>query len=108
MDAYKRDFFPFVLDALTVQGRLYGLPLVSIFVGFMYNQKMLKDGGFDKPPRTWDEVTKQAIGLKRQKIVEYPIVVFLKNFPGNNWDWWNYVYAHGGNLFDEAFQPLFP
>ena len=35
-------------------------------------------------------------------------MVWLKNFPGNNWDWWNYVYAHGGNLFDEEFQPLFP
>ena len=108
IDEYKRTMYPFAVEAMTVGGKLYGLPYVCIFHAFMYNERMVREAGFAGPPKTWGEVTQQALAMKQKKVVEYPLVVWLKNAPGTNWDWWNHVYAHGGNLFDEEFQPVFP
>ena len=105
---YNADLLDYARESLTVDGKLYGLPYLTVFNAFIYNQAMLADAGIDKPPKTWDELDEQALTLKREGIVEFPHLLWMQNTPGVNWCFWNYVYAWGGDLFDEGNEPLFP
>jgi multiple sugar transport system substrate-binding protein len=56
-DLDMADFFPLVLNAFgSWNGVNYGLPLDNYSGLLFYNQCMLKEAGFDKPPETWQEV----------------------------------------------------
>lgn len=105
---YKANLFPYARESLTVNDKLYGLPYLTVFNAFVYNARMVKEAGFDGPPKTWDELEQQSLAMKRKGIVEYPHLLWMQNTPGVNWDFWNYVYAWGGDMFDDDDQPLFP
>ncbi len=53
------------LDAVTVKGRLYGIPAFTSAKYFYYNEKMLRDAGFTRPPRTLEEFRGYAKRLTR-------------------------------------------
>lgn len=50
------DFFPVWMASFTVKGDLYGLPFDSYAGLLYYNKKMLKQAGFDGPPKTWSQL----------------------------------------------------
>ncbi len=52
------DFIPVWRHAFTVGGKLIGLPFDSYAGLLYYNKKILKEHGFDGPPKTWDELLK--------------------------------------------------
>lgn len=49
------DFFPGMVDAMTFDGQLYGIPFRSASSGMIYNRAILEERGFDEPPRTAEE-----------------------------------------------------
>jgi multiple sugar transport system substrate-binding protein len=49
-----------LLSALTYDGRLYGMPLFNSAKHLFYNERLLKDAGFNHPPTTLDEVVAQT------------------------------------------------
>jgi multiple sugar transport system substrate-binding protein len=53
------------LSAVTYKGRLYGIPLFNSSKHLFYNEKLLREGGFDHPPATLDEFVTQAKHLTR-------------------------------------------
>ncbi len=68
--AFEKDgYHKAMLDLGTFENQVYGLPFsVSLPVGY-YNMDVLKAGGIDKLPQTWDEVvaaceTMQANGVR--------------------------------------------
>ncbi|MDR1177887.1 MAG: extracellular solute-binding protein [Spirochaetaceae bacterium] len=60
------------LDAITYQGKYYGVPWLNDVKYLFYNKRMLAAAGFSSPPATWDEFQIQAQEIKRRGIVEYP------------------------------------
>ena len=56
----KSDFLPATLDAATIDGKLYGLPLFVESVALIYNKQMVPT-----PPKTWDELVKVATDLTK-------------------------------------------
>lgn len=107
-EEYKADLLDYARESLSVDGKLYGLPYLTVFNAFIYNKAMLHKVGIDKPPTTWDQLDEQAVALKREGVVEFPHMLWMQNTPGVNWDFWNYVYAWGGELFDQNNEPVFP
>ncbi|GHU61248.1 ABC transporter substrate-binding protein [Spirochaetia bacterium] len=61
------------LDAITYQGKYYGLPWLNDVKYLFYNKRMLRDAGFNGPPKTWDELQTQAAAIKAKGLVTYPI-----------------------------------
>jgi len=59
-DAIKKDVPDSALNAVTYQGKLYGMPWFNSCKHLFYNAKLLKDAGFDNPPATLDELVAQA------------------------------------------------
>ncbi len=106
---YKRDLYPFVLEAMTYKGKLCGLPYYSDFQIFAYNQKLLTQAGFPEPPVTWDDVKTQALAVKQAGAIEYPIVTgMLKGYPNSFGLYWSMVYGAGGSFFDKDMNPVYP
>jgi len=47
---------PRLLSMLSKNGKVYGIPMKIYTIGLAYNMKLLKEAGFDTPPKTWDEL----------------------------------------------------
>ncbi|MFB0569734.1 MAG: ABC transporter substrate-binding protein [Nitrososphaeria archaeon] len=76
-----------------------------------YNERHLKEAGFDAPPKTYDELASQALAIKKAGIVEYPIgALWSWGFPAM---WYNIMIGmhrpENGKryLFDEDLDPIF-
>jgi multiple sugar transport system substrate-binding protein len=53
-DGWARRFLPAALDAVTVDGRIYGMPLSTYQWGFYYRRSLFERLKL-QPPATWDE-----------------------------------------------------
>ena len=94
-------------DVTTVNGRVYGMPWMLDAKYFFYNAKLLAAAGFGKPPRTWEELVRQARVLKEKKIVEYPLVWSWNQAETIVCDFVALVYGNGGRLMDDSGKPAF-
>src|SRR5207247_1267552 len=107
--AYKKELYPYILDAMTYKGKLYGLPYYADFQIFAYNEKILKQAEVSTPPTTWDEVKTQALAVKKTANIEYPMVTGMKKgYPNSFGLYWSMVYGSGGSLFDKEMNPVYP
>ena len=109
------DIFPYNLEAMTYGGKRYGLPYYTDFAIWIYNVRMLETAGFERPARTLDELTEQAIKIKERQVrtpegdlVDYPIVFSFRQSVVGFGDWWTLNYASEVDLFDEDLNPIFP
>ena len=113
--ATREDMYPYSLEAMSYGGRQYGLPYYTDFTVWVYNQTLLREAGLEGVPRTLDEWTEQALKLKERRlqspqgeVVEFPILLnFRQSVTGFN-DWWALNYASQVELFDAAWEPIFP
>ena len=106
---YKKYFPQYVTEALSYNGKLYGLPYFADIFIFIYNEDMVKEAGFDAPPTTWEEVTQQSVVMKQKGICNYPVVMQFAQKEG-----WSImtvtsmVYSlKNGSLFDNDLNPVF-
>ena len=98
---YNEDAKPFATDSLIYKGRQYGLTYYAGFMSFLYNEEMLKKAGIAAPPQTWDEVTEQALKIKKAGLSEYPVMLALAN---ESWliEFLSaMVFSHGGRFVDD-------
>ncbi len=51
---------PQIMSLVSVNGKVYGIPMKAYAMGLAYNIPMLKAAGFDTPPATWDELATMA------------------------------------------------
>lgn len=49
------DYYKSQIDAVTLEGGLYGLPYRNIQGALIYNTEMYEEAGYKEPPKTWDE-----------------------------------------------------
>jgi multiple sugar transport system substrate-binding protein len=105
---YKDEWATYAAEGMTLDNKLYGVPYYADLVIFIYNDRMVRQAGFSRPPQTWDEVKQQALAMKQKGIAEYPI-----NIPMKKDDPWaieflySMVYGDGGSLFDDQNNVVF-
>lgn len=104
---YLPDLTKFSIDALTYNGKIYGLPYYSDIMVFVYNKTMLDQAGITAPPTTWEEVTADSKILMEKGITSTPFEVGLT--PGSWFDDGIYamIYSNGGQMFDADNNPVF-
>jgi len=49
-----------LLSLVSADGKIYGMPIEAYVMGMAYNIQMLKDAGYDAPPKTWEELGPMA------------------------------------------------
>lgn len=106
-DDRKAGIFPSGWDITTVNKVTYGLPWGIDGMFFYYNEKMLKDAGFDNPPRTWEELEEMGAVLKEKGIVEYPMVWSWAQAEASICTLVALLYGNGGTFVDEQGNPTF-
>jgi len=105
---YKDDMPRYVIEGMTYEGKLYGLPYYADLMIFMYNDVMLKEAGYEKPPETWDEFVQMCLTMKEKGLSEYPFILMLKaDEPQAIEAFFAIAYSFGGRFFDENLNPIF-
>lgn len=102
-----KGFFPLLLDAFgSWGGTVYGLPFDNYSGLLFYNQCMLKDAGFDKPPATWDELlTVYAPKLTDKDKKRYAFALqSLRGETQSADSFMRSLWPHGGSLLDKDFK----
>ena len=57
---HPEEHLPDMIEAATVDGKLYGVPAIALCGVLLYRKDLLSKYGFDEPPGTWDELVEQA------------------------------------------------
>lgn len=115
------DFFEADLAQYTIGENLYGLPMIGDINILYWRTDLFELAGLDPatPPSTYDEFREFAIRLTTDKTGLHPgddgfdannIEVYGSAFKGvaglaSTWEWYNYLYAFGGDLMDADFNP---
>ncbi|MBN2072833.1 MAG: extracellular solute-binding protein [Actinobacteria bacterium] len=103
----QEDIWPAALKAVVWEDRIVGMPWLNDVEYFYYNEKMLKEAGFDNPPATWSELKEQGEVLIEKGIVEHPFIDEWAQEEALTAQYTQYLYAFGGEFFDEDLNPLF-
>ena len=99
-DEDMQDFIPGLLADLTLNGKVYALPMNRSTQGLYYNKDLFIEAGLDpdKPPETWDEVREygQAVAALGDE--------FNGIYGTGNMQWYfePFVYEFGGEFSDAA------
>jgi len=104
----KESILPFAADGMMYQGRWYGLPAISEWKSFVYNERMLKQAGFTGPPKTWSEFVDQSRKLQAAGIVgKYATAWSWAQKECLICDFVAIMASFGGEFFDEDLNPMF-
>ena len=101
------DIHPQVKELLTYRGKLSAMPFRTHFQLLFYNSKMLRDAGFNNPPKTIEEWENQMETMKTAGIVKYPLIDALSQAECIVCEFVWLTGAYGGSLFDRKGQPVF-
>ena len=108
VDDYLADLPQGIIEQMSFEGEVYGLPYYSGNSVFVYNQRLLKKAGINSPPKTWDELTKQASTLKQKGVVRNPIVIGLAANENSILRNLEIISAgFGGRFFNDKLEPVF-
>ena len=108
VDDYMADLPQGIIEQMSFEGEVYGLPYYSGNSVFVYNQRLLKKAGINSPPKTWDELTKQASTLKQKGVVRNPIVIGLAANENSILRNLEIISAgFGGRFFNDTLEPVF-
>ncbi len=100
-------FFPLLLNAFgSWDGKVYGLPFDNYSGLMFYNQCMLKDAGFDKPPATWDELMNvYAPKLTKPEKKQYAFALqSLRGETQSADSFMRFLWPFGGSLLTKDFK----
>jgi multiple sugar transport system substrate-binding protein len=103
----KDNIFPTAWNVATRNGKSYGMPWLLDTKYLYYNKDLLKQAGFDNPPKTWEELLTQAKAIKDKGLVEYPIVWSWSQAEAAICDFTALLYGNGGKFLDENGKPVF-
>jgi ABC-type sugar transport system, periplasmic component len=95
----KADIFPGALDACVYDGKTWGMPWLNDVKYLYYNKKILKEAGFNAPPKTIDELIAMSKTIKAKKLVEFPIVWAWAQAETIMCDYTILSSAFGGSMF---------
>ena len=102
-----KGFFPLLLDAFgSWGGKTYGLPFDNYSGLLFYNQCMLKEAGFDKPPATWAEL-KDVYAPKLTKPEKKQYAYALQSLRGETQSadsFMRFLWPFGGSLLTKDFK----
>ncbi|GAB3928747.1 extracellular solute-binding protein [Kribbella albertanoniae] len=106
VDEVYAAIFPGNAEAMTYQGKRYGLPYYTDSNCLIYNAEILSKAGFSKPPASLEELEAQAAKIKSMGLLEHPIGLPAQ-LSDTWWAWvWGLVFSSGGNMFDDQQAPI--
>ena len=97
-DDLKADILPSALEAVTIDGKIYALPIEMETLGLFYNVDMLKEAGIE-PPKTWDELYEAAKALTTDDV--YGLVLPVEETGYTLFNWWPFMWMSGADVYGD-------
>ena len=105
---YMADLPQGIIEQMSFDGEVYGLPYYSGNSVFVYNQRLLNKAGINSPPKNWDELMNQASTLQQKGVVKNPIVIGLAANENSILRNLEIISAgFGGRFFNDKLEPVF-
>jgi ABC-type glycerol-3-phosphate transport system substrate-binding protein len=98
------DFDPAWRDAVTIDGKTYGIPWIADLWTFWYRQDLLKARGVEVP-KTPEELLKACQALTDRSKKQYGYVMLGQRDPLQVMSWMPWLWANGGEVFDKDWHP---
>lgn len=115
------DFYEGDVAQYSIGKEMYGLPMTADTNLLYWRTDLFEKAGLDpkKPPETYEQFREYAIKLTTDKNGKHPgdadfdpnnIEIYGSAFKGvaglgSTWEWYNYLYAFGGDLMDADYNP---
>lgn len=96
----RKDFLPQSLKAVTVGGRVYGVPHEMGVQALIYDAKLFQESGLTAPT-TWDELVSTATKLKTP--TRWGIILPTNPDVYQNFIWYSWLWMAGGEVVDEGW-----
>jgi multiple sugar transport system substrate-binding protein len=106
-DEMREDIWPGAMESVMYQGQVYGMPWLNDVLYLYYNEAMLKEAGFEEPPKTWEELREMAMAAKEQGLAEYPFIESFQQGEVLTIAFAYYLLSFGGEFFNEDNTPAF-
>ncbi|ACZ85344.1 extracellular solute-binding protein [Streptosporangium roseum] len=93
----KSAYLPAALNALTVDGKLYGVPIYQTITAPIYNKKAFADAGVSEVPGTWAALKEAApkLAAKKVAVLDYPGAPEISL----NQSFYPMLWSNGGSVF---------
>jgi multiple sugar transport system substrate-binding protein len=96
------------LSAVTINGKLYGMPFFNSSKHLFYNERILKDAGFEKPAATLDEFVEQAKATTNKDAQRWGSVWSWKQSEALICDWVALMFTSpGAQILDASGKAVF-
>lgn len=92
------NFYPGPKNAVTVDRRVYGIPVGSNSLTLFYNERLFREAGLTRPPETWSELIEYASRLTKPPV--FGVAFSARNTEEATWQWLPLLWSNGGSLLD--------
>lgn len=100
----KNNYVPGVVDTVTWEGKIWGVPLETQTTVMIYNKPMLEEAGYTRPPETLTELKEYALNLTRNddngNVTQYGYSQFVGNLNTEYLPFASLLYSNGGQVLD--------
>lgn len=96
----KDTFNADIMNLATKDGKVYAIPYNAYGMGIGYNIQMLKDAGYDAPPKTWDELREMAKALTNRDAGVSGFSMINDGGPATGWHFTVLAYTFGATPQD--------
>ena len=94
------DYLPGSVEAVTYEGKLFGVPWFTDTGLLYYRKDLLEENGFPGPPETWDELKQMAEKIRRGSGTKYGYAFQGANYEGGVCNGLEFIWNHGGDALD--------
>jgi len=92
-------FFPGSWETNLVNGIVYGIPWYVDTRVIFYRKDLLKEAGFDHPPRTWEELERMGKKLIKDRDGDGKVDQYGMALPVKDWNILSmFIWENGGNI----------
>ncbi|MGH3089277.1 MAG: ABC transporter substrate-binding protein [Rubrobacteraceae bacterium] len=99
-ESMRSDFLPGSVEAITYDGKAYGMPWFTDTGLLYYRTDLLEESGFSEPPATWDELKEMAERVTRDANLDFGFVFQGANYEGGVCNGLEFIWGHGGDALD--------
>jgi multiple sugar transport system substrate-binding protein len=104
----QKDFVEAAVAGATFNNEIWGIPTEIANYALVYNKEILKKGGYDGPPQTWDELIDMSSNLtirsKDGAVEQYGYVYDTFSNSGVVHPYLARLYSLGGKLFTDDYK----
>lgn len=96
----RGDYLPGSVEAITYEGKTYGMPWFTDTGLLYYRKDLLEQSGFSGPPKTWDELQQMTEKVMQDSEIKFGYVFQGANYEGGVCNGLEFIWTHGGEALD--------